>query len=212
MLSAWPVILFCGVLFLANALPSPKDGPQNLFYSFALFVGGFLLMSEPQLEAAIDRSWRWLAPVAAALLLSRIWLVESGTYADWDTGVTSVLLDLYRFTVTWVVVLGLLALGRRFLSFETRFLRWANEGAYPIYLLHQSVIIVVAYAVLESWGAPAIAGFFVVVALALTVTVGIYEWLVRPYDRVRFLFGMKPRAVKTQPPRERVVVGSAASA
>jgi peptidoglycan/LPS O-acetylase OafA/YrhL len=93
----------------------------------------------------------------------------------------------------WVAVLALLSLGKRFLSFETPFLRWGNEAAYPIYLLHQSVIIVVAYGVLTAWGAPAVAGFVVVTVTSLLVAVAIYEWLVRPWAATRFLFGMKPR-------------------
>src|SRR5262249_12512585 len=39
----WYVFGMPALLWLAEAVPSPKDGPQNLLYSFALFVGGFLL-------------------------------------------------------------------------------------------------------------------------------------------------------------------------
>ena len=104
--------------------------------------------SEPRLETAIDDAWRWLAPVAGALVAGQLWLWISGTGERWDTGAMSVVLDLWSATVTWVSVLALLALGKRYLSFETAFLRWGNEAAYPIYLLHQSVIIVVAWAAL----------------------------------------------------------------
>jgi glucan biosynthesis protein C len=203
----WYLIGMPLVMWFGDGLPWAEDGPQNLFYSFALFIGGFLLMSEPRLEGAVDRAWRWLVPAALALIGLRLWLVWSGTYESWDTGVMSVLLDIFRFTVTWVVVLALLALGRRFLTFEIPFLRWANEGAYPIYLLHQSVIIVVAYAVLESWGAPPVAGFLVVTGTSLAATVAIYEWLVRPFDPARFLFGMKPRTPAVTTPRPAVPVG-----
>jgi peptidoglycan/LPS O-acetylase OafA/YrhL len=191
----WYLALMPLVLFLGDAIPWPDDGPQNLFYSFALFVAGFLLVSEPQLEAAIDGAWRWLAPLAAALVGALLWLRISGTGDRWDTGgAVSDLLDVFVATVTWVSVLALLALGRRFLSFDTAFLRWGNEGAYPIYLLHQSVIIVVAYAVLTPLAPPALPGFVLVLAGSLLTTAAIYEFVVKRTRLTRFLFGMKPRA------------------
>ena len=102
-----PLVLFVG----AARCRGPRTAPQNLFYSFALFVGGFLLVSEPRLETAIDDAWRWLTPVAGALIAGQLWLWISGTGERWDTGAMSVVLDLWSATVTWVSVLALLALG-----------------------------------------------------------------------------------------------------
>jgi peptidoglycan/LPS O-acetylase OafA/YrhL len=185
------------VLFLGDAIPWPEDGPQNLFYSFALFVGGFLLVSEPRLERAIDDAWRWLAPVAGVLVGSQLWFWQSGTWDRWDaSGAVSDLLDVWVAAVTWVSVLALLALGKRFLSFDAPFLRWANEGAYPIYLLHQSVIVVVAYAVLTAHAWPALPGFVIVFAVSLLATVALYELVVKRTNVTRFVFGMKPLAAR----------------
>ncbi|HET6713423.1 MAG TPA: acyltransferase family protein [Actinomycetota bacterium] len=190
----WYLALMPLVLYIGDAVPWPEDGPQNLFYSFALFVGGFLLVSEPRLEAAIDDAWRWLTPVAGALIAGQLWLWISGTGERWDTGATSVVLDLWSATVTWVSVLALLALGKRYLSFETAFLRWGNEAAYPIYLLHQSVIIVVAWSALTAFALPALPGFMVVSVGSLLTTVALYELVVKRTNLTRFLFGMKPLA------------------
>jgi peptidoglycan/LPS O-acetylase OafA/YrhL len=207
----WYLFLIPLAVFVGDALPWPEDGPQNLFYSFALFVAGFLLVSEPRLEEAVDRAWRWLAAVAGLSVAVLLWSWVSGTWDRLeDDGPVSALLDLGQATVMWVVVLALLALGKRFLSFETPFLRWANEGAYPIYLLHQSVIIVVAYLVLTAWEAPALAGFMVVATASLVVTVVTYELLVKPWSPTRFLFGMKPLPVRgANGGRARVAVGGA---
>jgi peptidoglycan/LPS O-acetylase OafA/YrhL len=167
-----------------------------------LFVAGFLLMSDHGFEDTLDRAWRWLAPVAVVLVAAQLWLWSSGTWAGWDDGsAVAALLDLLEMSITWITVLTLLSVGRRFLSFENGFLRWANEGAYPIYLLHQSVIIVVAYAVLTAAGMSALLGFVVVTTISLAVTVGLYEFLVKPWNPVRFLFGMKPLSAQSEPAR-----------
>jgi peptidoglycan/LPS O-acetylase OafA/YrhL len=197
----WYLALMPLVMYLGDAVPWPEDGPQNLFYSFALFVGGFLLVSEPRLEAAIDDAWRWLAPVAGALIATQLWLWISGTGDRWNTGVMSVVFDVWEATVTWVSVLALLALGKRFLSFDTSFLRWGNEAAYPIYLLHQSVIIMVAWAVLTAVAMPALPGFVLVFVGSLLVSVALYELVVKRTRVTRFLFGMRPRGARV--PSER---------
>ena len=92
----WYLLLMPLVLFLGDAIPWPDDGPQNLFYSFALFIGGFLLVSEPRLEAAVDGAWRWLAPLAGAMVATQLWLWISGT-ADrlGHGGAVSDLLDVW---------------------------------------------------------------------------------------------------------------------
>jgi hypothetical protein len=95
-----------------------------------------------------------------------------------------------------VSVLALLALGRRFLSFETSFLRWGNQAAYPLYPPHQSVIIVVAYALLTAFTMPALPGFVLVSVGSLLATVGVYESVVKRTNLTRFLFGMKPLAAR----------------
>ena len=138
----WYLALMPLVLFVGDAVPWPEDGPQNLFYSFALFVGGFLLVSEPRLETAIDDAWRWLTPVAGALIAGQLWLWISGTGERWDTGAMSVVLDLWSATVTWSSVLAA-RLGSD--TSPSRPRSALGNEAMPIYL-HQGVIIVVAWA------------------------------------------------------------------
>ncbi len=53
---------------------------------------------------------------------------------------------LYEIGV-WGMILGLLGLGHRFMTGGGPVLRYATEAAYPFYILHQTVIIGVAYTV-----------------------------------------------------------------
>ena len=50
----------------------------------------------------------------------------------------------------WFWVLAILGWGRRMLGFRNRFLDYASEGIYPFYLLHQTVIVVVAFYVIRA--------------------------------------------------------------
>ncbi|GAA1600997.1 acyltransferase family protein [Catellatospora bangladeshensis] len=64
-------------------------------------------------------------------------------------------------------------------------------GALPIYILHQPIVVAVAYVVV-SWPAPILVKYAALVTIALLLTIGAYEFLVRRTRITRFLFGMRP--------------------
>jgi hypothetical protein len=69
------------LLMLANDLPSPKDGPQNPWYSLLLFVGGFVLFAEPRAERLIHRTWKPLLVTAVATVTTVLLVWHSGADA-----------------------------------------------------------------------------------------------------------------------------------
>jgi peptidoglycan/LPS O-acetylase OafA/YrhL len=95
--------------------------------------------------------------------------------------------------VPWYVILAMLAYGRQLLNFSNRFLRYFAEGAYPLYILHQTVIVIIGYFVVQ-WDFAAAAKYALIVALALAGSVLTYAVLVKRTNVTRFLFGMKPKS------------------
>lgn len=63
-------------------------------------------------------------------------------------------------------------------------------GALPLYILHQPVVVSVAYGVV-GWDAPMLVKYLVIVAISLALTVAAYDLLVRRTRVTRFLFGMR---------------------
>lgn len=61
----------------------------------------------------------------------------------------------------------------------------------PLYILHQPIVVAVAYFVV-GWSAPILVEYVVLVTIALTLTLAAYELLVRRTRVTRFLFGMRP--------------------
>jgi hypothetical protein len=63
-------------------------------------------------------------------------------------------------------------------------------AALPLYILHQPIVVGVAYGVV-GWDAPIVVKYLVIVAASLTLTVAAYDLLVRRTRVTRFLFGMR---------------------
>jgi peptidoglycan/LPS O-acetylase OafA/YrhL len=203
----WVLFAMPVVLALANGLPAPDDGPQNPFYSLALFVGGYLMVADPRAERLVHRAWRPLLATAIATMTVAYLVARSGVQDTWaDGSANQIAFELFQQVTTWVWVLALLGLGHRFLHRENRALRYANPAAYPFYLVHQTVIVAVAYVVVR-WNAGLWTKFSVVMATSFVLSLATYE-LVRRTNATRFLVGLKrlPRPVRPRVEVDRVRV------
>jgi peptidoglycan/LPS O-acetylase OafA/YrhL len=201
----WLLFAMPVLLMLANDLPAPKDGPQDPWYSLLLFVSGFVLFADQRAEGLIHRAWKPLLVVAATTMTTVMLVWHSGADATWaDNSLPDVGFSFLEQVNVWVWVLALLGVGHALLNRTNRLLRYANEGAYPFYLLHQTVILAVAYLVVR-WELGVWPKYAVVVAVSFTLTLGLYEIAVRRWSATRFLFGMKPRRPALVPTAARSV-------
>jgi peptidoglycan/LPS O-acetylase OafA/YrhL len=92
----------------------------------------------------------------------------------------------------------------QYLAVRTARLDYASEAVLPFYILHQTVIVTVGYFVLQ-WALPDVLEWATVVVISFAVIMLLYEFIVRRFNMMRVLFGMKPMA-KQHIPRAREVM------
>ncbi len=179
--------IFLLALPLALASAVPIGGSENPLVYLVWFVYGYFLISDPRLQAALDRH----TPTAFLLaILSTLFIFTAGQ----TIGPAGSLLWLlwgvvYNFS-RWFWVVGILGLGHRFLNANSAVLRYANEAVYPFYILHYPVNMLAGYLLL-SWNTTIAVKYAVIVVLTISVTLALYEALIRRFNPLRFLFGMK---------------------
>jgi len=83
------------------------------------------------------------------------------------------------------------------LNFSNKWLVYGNDTIMPFYLLHQPVIVVIAYFVVQ-WEAGIWVKLLVILISSLLITLGLVELLIKPFNLMRRLFGMKPRRRKEE--------------
>jgi peptidoglycan/LPS O-acetylase OafA/YrhL len=115
------------------------DDPRTLLYYAVLFVYGHLLGRSPE-------AWRWLRArrrhLALALAaLSAVMLPPNEWPAPFE--------HLGAFAFVWAVILTALAWAPSWFPRRTPRLASAQELAYPFYILHQTVILLVGWALLH---------------------------------------------------------------
>jgi hypothetical protein len=167
-----------------------KEAGWALVIYLWLLLCGFVLVSHEGVQASIRR-WRWISlALAAASIGFYLFLVFQSTPAAFGTPSYAVVFGLRGFSA-WCCVLAALGLGMRYLNFSTPFLSHANEAVLPFYILHQTVILCVGYFVVQ-WLIPDVLKWVIILVTSLAIIMAIYEFLIRPFNVMRFLFGLKP--------------------
>ena len=160
------------------------DFYPNPLYFITFFLYGFLILADSRFEEVIARL------KAPALLLSiglyAVWIgqVMAGNIAyNW-------LAPVPRTLITWFCLIAVLGYGKQLLTFSNRFLRYANEASYPVYILHQTVIVALAYLIVR-WPVGVGLKFVTLVLSSLAITTLLYEIFAARTNATRFLFGMR---------------------
>jgi peptidoglycan/LPS O-acetylase OafA/YrhL len=179
-----------------------------------IFNHYFLLTLYGCLLASMRDAWDWFATrrqlslglalvvFGTAMLLFKTGVIERDTPAD------AVVANIF----TWTTLMAFIGYGRRYLSFCNPVLRWARDASYPIYILHQTVIIAIGYWVIQQpWNAWT--KYAVVLLGTMAICVVLYEGI-RRFSVTRVLFGMKAASTarKASPPPSPVAARTAALA
>jgi glucan biosynthesis protein C len=183
------------VMLFANpgsAVFSVQNAGWPLMFYLWCVVAGFLLASQERVQAGIQQV-RWLS-LPVGLVLAFAWIPAYGLGQPPAYGTLRLALALgARGLASWCVIFAILGFGRRHLNFSTAFLSYANEAVLPFYILHQTVLLGVGYFVVQ-WAIPDLLKWVIVLVNSFILIMVLYEFLVRRFDILRILFGMKPLA------------------
>lgn len=91
-------------------------------------------------------------------------------------------------TLCWLIVL--LGFSQRTLNFSNRFLEYVSEAVLPFYILHQTIIIILGYYIVQMDFSLIIKYIFINI-FSFVLIVAIYETAVRRFGLLRVLFGMR---------------------
>jgi hypothetical protein len=92
---------------------------------------------------------------------------------------------------TWMWVFTSLGYGKQYLNKGSKILSYANTAIYPFYILHQTVIVVIAYYVVQTNDEVSLKFMFLLL-VCFFITIIIYHLFIKNNNIMRFLFGMKP--------------------
>jgi len=191
-----PSVVLYSLLVLDH--PSTNDlihDPLYFTYWLIFLLTGFICILQPAIMDSLERNRRFSLSLAFVLLLGINalrwtdfeWFDHVPDAHDWRT-----YLYLARQPInTWCWLFAIVGYGKRYLSKTHPAMEYINQLIYPFYILHQTVIVVIAYFVVRSADGVGMKYAFIVLT-SLAVSLSVFHLFIRPYRITRFLFGMKP--------------------
>jgi len=189
--------LILALLRTGLKIPFPSDGhgienlSSSIFYFF-FFVMGMMLSQKPALWRMLGE--RWKLHSAALLVLSCVfyfyYFVDFSSIASTETlwsiwwAVCSML--------AWAASLCFLGLGQQFLKNTPLWLIRSNTLIYPFYILHQTIIVVCAFYIVQ-WSAGISVKLLALLVSSFTITALICILVIYPFNLMRFIFGLKSK-------------------
>jgi surface polysaccharide O-acyltransferase-like enzyme len=91
------------------------------------------------------------------------------------------------------MLFSVIAFAQWALNRPSKALTYASDAILPVYLLHQTVLVLIADAIVsQRWSLPI--EFSVLLAAATIIPLAIYHVAIRRTPWLRFLFGLRPQA------------------
>lgn len=166
-----------------RTLGLPAQGGYQIPTYIIIFIYGFLLVSHEQFKLSIEKH----GIPAFFLAVGLLFLLY---FQDW-TGLYSLepLSGLLRTLCGWCWVITVLYLGRKFLNFNHKSLKFLNDIVLPFYILHQTIIIIVGFYII-GFDLSTTVKYVIISSISFAIIIGLVL-LIRTNNITRFLFGMR---------------------
>jgi hypothetical protein len=197
-----PWVLFA-ILVLALALvdsflyPSGfwgnrESGGWNIVSNVLFYISGYLIFSNEHVVDTI-RKYGWIAFLTGSIgmVCLVVFYIDVFTNMTDYYGTTEYVLSQFIQAIsTWSWLMVLISLASRYLTGTNKFLKYANTAVLPFYILHQTVIIVIGFYVIQ-WNTGVGIKYLTVSTTSFAAIMILYEFLIRRVNILRILFGMR---------------------
>ncbi|MBN9387484.1 MAG: acyltransferase family protein [Chloroflexi bacterium] len=186
-----PGVIFLGALplLLTDGFPDLGDDTQNPLKCLVLMILGYVLMSNPRFQQALDRQkfLSLLLAIAASVtfIMIRQWGLSQPSFS-----LGSTIYDVVHDFNLWAIVLTLFGLGHSYFNNPGKAWQYLNEASYPVYILHLTIIVFIGFYVVQL-EMILVLKFLMTVLGSFAATFGVYELVVRRSNLARRLLGMK---------------------
>ena len=114
-------------------------GGFSIGKNLALYLAGYYVLSNELIIEKLEKNIKWLGGLCMIGTIVSVTIYYKYAYYG----------DLWVNFIGWLTILCLIIFGKRFLNRKTRFTEYFNKASYPIYILHQSILVALAYYVVR---------------------------------------------------------------
>lgn len=184
------LILICFRSFFGRG----RTWADFLWYA-TFFVIGYIMVADRRFIESMKRhGWAglilWLVGFFGVLSILVLVLGYDPMPGNEPFSLMYVLYQIIWSITGWSAVVFMLSMGAKYLNYSNKLLVYANEAVLPFYLLHQTVILCVGWFVIR-WDLGIVPKFLIISIVSFSLIMIFYELLIKRFNIVRLLFGMR---------------------
>lgn len=167
------------------------------FFSYmCIFIYGFIFVRNPKFVGIIKKlMWLFLNIGIISIVLLLYYIKQNDAnmqlYLEPEYGLIHLYLSVLSVLISFCWVMFFVGLAAKKLDFNHKFLQPANAAILPIYILHQTLIVVFGFYIIQ-FNASIVVKFLLIACTSILSSVLLYMVLKR-FNLLRFLFGMKTK-------------------
>lgn len=151
----------------------PDIGGKNPFLYGLLFLFGFILAQDLKGLVFLKKGFPIVLPIGASLIPLYLYAMSAIEWSDASLA-ARLGMDVLKNLCAWFMIIGLIGFADKTFQHASGLLLYLNKVSYPVYILHQSVLVVCAYFVVGTGFSPGFK-FMGVMILSLLVSVSLVE-------------------------------------
>ena len=168
-------------------------GSWKLPTYLVFFIIAYVMASSPQFEESIEknRTISLILGIILNLIIIAVAASTGGTAPSSGIDRSYVAVSIIWALNGWCWVTAILGFGRNYLSFNHKYLKVSNELVLPFYVLHQAVIVAVAFYVV-GLNLIVIEKYLLIVFISFPIIAALL-YPISKANVLRFLFGMRTK-------------------
>lgn len=167
---------------------------SSFVYYFPFFVCGAVLWPDKHIRASLEKLTEVSLGIALSTTLSLYVLAASDgqlrMYFLNVAEVESLAIYALKSVNLWFWVLTIFGMTMRFFNYGSRSLMYATQAVYPFYILHQTVIVIIGYYIVQ-WNGSISTKLSAICIIAFLFMFMAYEFLLKRTPVSRLFFGIK---------------------
>ena len=184
------------IIFIRIGLGSIFKGDHSWadFLEFMVyFIIGYIFSADTRFTESIKKNG-WVCLILGIIcFLGASYFVLGLGYDYSGGGPFSLMFVIFETVMSigrWSWIVFALSIGAKYLNFNKKVLVYSNEAVLPFYIFHQTIILCVGWFVIR-WNIGILPKYLIIAVISFALIIALYEGMVRRFNPVRFLFGMR---------------------
>jgi surface polysaccharide O-acyltransferase-like enzyme len=178
-----PIVLVLIFVFLTALSLLPDMSGKNIFLYCGYFLIGFCIATKDEILDVIEKYRKIFGAITILGII--------GLFIEfYSIGIQeNVIFRFIHYFIYWSTLLAILGYGKRYLNRKSKFLEYFNQAAFPVYILHQTWLVIVGYYVLQFTN-HGIMPYILIMGITFFLSLILYE-VIKRIKILRVMFGIK---------------------